>query len=68
MLKLILISVGLLGIGVAGIAIKIWAKKDGEFDGTCAGKNVKMKQEGITCGCGKEEKCTTNLDNQIITN
>ena len=35
-LKLIGITVVLLGLGVAGIAIKIWAKKDGEFAGTCA--------------------------------
>ncbi len=65
MLKLILISVVLLGIGVLGIAIKIWAKKDGEFDGTCAGKNVRMKQEGIICGCGKQKSCSTNLDNKV---
>lgn len=68
MLKLILISSALLGLGVAGIAIKIWAKKDGEFDGTCAGKNVKMKEQGIICGCGNEGDCSTNLDNKIITN
>lgn len=63
MLKLILFSVALLGLGFAGIAIKIWAKKDGEFDGTCAGSNVKMKEKGITCGCGNEGGCSTNLDN-----
>lgn len=65
MLKLIAISIGLLSIGILGLAIKIWAKKDGQFDGTCAGKNVRMKQEGITCGCGNENGCSTNLDNQL---
>jgi len=65
MLKLILISIVLLGVGILGIAIKIWAKKDGEFEGTCAGKNVRMKQEGIVCDCGKQESCTTNLDNKV---
>ena len=35
-MKLILLTIGLLALGVAGIAIKIWAKKDGEFAGTCA--------------------------------
>lgn len=63
-MKLLLLSIILLGLGFAGIAIKIWAKKDGEFDGTCAGSNVRLKAEGITCGCGKEGSCTTNLDNQ----
>lgn len=63
-MKLLLLSILLLGLGFAGIAIKIWAKKDGEFDGTCAGSNVKMKEKGITCGCGNEGGCATNLDNK----
>lgn len=67
MLKLILIASALLGLGFAGIAIKIWAKKDGEFDGTCAGKNVKMLEKGISCGCGNEGGCSTNLDNKTTS-
>ena len=35
-MKLALLTIGLLGIGFAGIAIKLWAKKDGKFAGTCA--------------------------------
>jgi hypothetical protein len=50
MLKLTLISAVLLGIGFAGIAIKIWAKKDGEFDGTCSSRNTSGK--GCACGGG----------------
>ena len=65
-MKLLLLSIVLLGLGFAGIAIKIWAKKDGEFDGTCAGSNVKMKAKGITCGCGNEEGCSTNLVNKSV--
>ena len=38
-MKLVLITIGLLALGFAGIAIKIWAKKDGEFAGTCASQN-----------------------------
>lgn len=57
MFKLFLISAVLLGIGVAGLAIKIWAKKDGEFDGTCSGSNVKLKAKGITCSCGGSGTC-----------
>ena len=63
-MKLLLLSIILLGLAFAGIAIKIWAKKDGEFDGTCAGSNVKLKAEGIVCGCGNEGGCKTNLDNE----
>ncbi len=63
-MKLLLLTIILLGLGFAGIAIKIWAKKDGEFDGTCAGSNVRLKAEGIICGCGNEGGCKTNLDNE----
>ncbi len=38
MLKVILLAVCLLGLGVLGMAVKIWAKKDGTFNGTCASK------------------------------
>ncbi len=60
MLKLILISICLLAIAFAGIAIKIWAKKDGQFAGTCASNNPMLQEEGASCGlCGAspEEKC-----------
>ncbi|MGB1184506.1 MAG: membrane or secreted protein [Schleiferiaceae bacterium] len=54
-LKLIGITVVLLGLGVAGIAIKIWAKKDGEFAGTCASQSPFLNEEGATCSyCGKD--------------
>ncbi len=53
-MKLLLITLVLLALGVAGIAIKIWAKKDGKFAGTCASQNPMLNQEGEACGfCGK---------------
>ena len=55
-----IIAVILLGLGFAGIAIKIWAKKGGEFAGTCASNNLLLQEEGATCGlCGAkpEEQC-----------
>jgi len=53
-MKLLLITLGLLAIGVAGIAIKIWAKKDGKFAGTCASQNPILNKDGEACGfCGK---------------
>ncbi|MEQ3662947.1 MAG: membrane or secreted protein, partial [Flavobacterium sp.] len=30
-MKLVLLTIGLLAMAFAGIAIKIWAKKDGKF-------------------------------------
>lgn len=51
---LILITLVLLLLAVAGIAIKIWAKKDGEFAGTCASQSPFLNKNGEACGfCGK---------------
>ncbi|MGK0407212.1 MAG: rRNA maturation endonuclease Nob1 [Roseivirga sp.] len=50
----------LLGLGFAGIAIKIWAKKDGEFNGTCASNSPFLNEEGESCsfcGASPEDKC-----------
>ena len=53
-MKLLFLTIGFLAIGVAGIAIKIWAKKDGKFAGTCASQNPVLNKEGESCGfCGK---------------
>ena len=59
-MKLILITIVLLALAFAGIAIKIWAKKGGKFAGTCASNNPMLQEEGASCGlCGAtpEEKC-----------
>lgn len=56
----LLLGIALLGLGFAGIAVKIWAKKDGQFAGTCASNNPLVQAEGGSCGfCGArpEEKC-----------
>ena len=54
------LAVVLIGIGFAGIAIKILVKKDGEFAGTCASNSPFLNKEGEACSfCGAlpEEKC-----------
>lgn len=56
----ILLAIGLLALAFAGIAVKIWAKKGGEFAGTCASNNPLVQKEGGSCGfCGArpEERC-----------
>ena len=54
LMKLFLITIVLLLLAVAGIAIKIWAKKDGKFAGTCASQSPYLNKEGESCGfCGK---------------
>lgn len=53
-MKLLLITIILVGLSVAGIAIKIWAKKGGEFSGTCASQNPVLNESGEPCSyCGK---------------
>ena len=59
-MKLILLSIGLVALCFAGIAIKLIVKKDGEFSGTCASNNPYLNKEGEACSfCGAqpEEKC-----------
>jgi len=59
-LKIIFLSIVLLGLAFAGIAIKILVKKDGKFAGTCSSNNPLLQKEDGTCGiCGatSEESC-----------
>jgi len=59
-MEVVLFSIVLLALAFGGIAIKIWAKKDGEFAGTCASNNQVLQEEGAACGlCGArpDEKC-----------
>ena len=61
--KLILVTIGFLAIGFAGIAVKILFKKNGEFAGTCASKNPVLNKEGEPCGlCGAQpgDKCESD--------
>jgi len=58
--QLLLLSIALLAIAFAGIAIKILVKKDGEFSGTCASNNPLLNEDGESCSmCGAKpnEKC-----------
>jgi hypothetical protein len=60
-MKLLFLTIGLLALAFAGIAIKIWSKKDGKFAGTCASQSPFLNQDGQACGmCGKlpdEQDC-----------
>ena len=70
-MKLVLLTVGLLAVAFAGIAIKIWSKKDGKFSGTCASQNPYLNQDGEACGmCGKlpeEQECRQDADTEMPT-
>jgi len=58
--QLILLTILLLAIAFAGIAIKILVKKGGEFSGTCASNNPVLNDSGESCSlCGAkpDERC-----------
>jgi hypothetical protein len=62
-MQVFLIALVLIGLGFAGIAIKIWAKKDGEFSGTCASNSPFLNKEGEQCSfCGAmpNEQCKSD--------
>ncbi len=64
-MKVFLISMVMLAIGFAGIAVKLLFKKNGKFAGTCASNNPLLQEEGASCGvCGArpEEKCKAAND------
>ena len=59
-MKLALLVIGILGLGVFGMAVKIIFKKGGRFDKTCASSSSVLNKEGEPCGfCGAmpEEQC-----------
>ena len=59
-MKIFLITIGMITLAFAGIAIKILVKKNGKFSGTCASQNPLINKEGEPCGlCGAmpDEKC-----------
>ncbi|RLD26775.1 MAG: membrane or secreted protein [Bacteroidetes bacterium] len=59
-MKLILLSIGLLALAFAGIAVKIIFKKEGKFAGTCASASPHLNKEGTGCSvCGSrpDEMC-----------
>ncbi len=64
----LVITLILLLLAVAGIAIKLWAKKDGKFAGTCASQSPFLNKDGEACGfCGKTpdqfSSCNENQKN-----
>jgi hypothetical protein len=59
-MTVIILSIILVALAVAGIGIKLLVKKDGQFAGTCSSNNPLLQKDGGVCGiCGArpEEKC-----------
>jgi hypothetical protein len=57
---IVVITIVLVALSVAGIAIKILVKKNGRFAGTCSSNNAFLQKDGEACSvCGAmpDEKC-----------
>jgi len=62
---ILLITLVLLLLAVAGIAIKLWAIKDGEFAGTCASQSPFLNKDGENCSfCGKSPDQFENCNDE----
>ncbi len=60
-MQLLIITIILLALAFAGIAIKIWSKKDGKFAGTCASQSPFLNKDGESCSyCGKSPEEAKN--------
>ena len=58
MLELFIITIVLLGLAIAGIAIKMFVKKGGEFQKSCGSIDPDTGKR-TTCTCGKENSDET---------
>ena len=62
MLKLLIITIILVGLAIAAIAIKMFVKKDGEFKKSCGSVDPTTGQNiGCTCGNSSDEACENKL-------
>lgn len=58
MFKLILITIIIVGLAVAGFAIKMFVKKNGEFKKSCSSVDpTSGKKMECTCSSAPEQKC-----------
>jgi malic enzyme len=52
-LKVLLLSVVLVGLGMAGIAIKMFLQKNGEFKKQCSSVDAHGRKMDCSCGVGE---------------
>lgn len=58
-LKVVLLAVIIVGLSIAGIAIKMFVQKGGEFKKSCGSVDPHTGQR-IGCSCGKTEESACN--------
>ncbi|MGB4655583.1 MAG: hypothetical protein ACOXZ9_00385 [Bacteroidales bacterium] len=66
MFRIIIIAILFVAVAVAGIAIKMFFLKDGEFKKSCSSVDPNTGERiGCTCGKGKEGECKNKQKNLI---
>ncbi len=64
MLKLLLITVILMGIAFTGLAIRILLERNGQFSGgSCQSRSDGLDEKGLSCGCGRGECVSDRAQN-----
>lgn len=59
-MKLVLLTIALLALAFAGLAVKILFKKNGKFQGTCASASPYLNKDGencSVCGARPDQRC-----------
>lgn len=59
MLKIIFLSLGIIAIAFAGMAISILLKKNGKFPNTHISQNKALRKQGIKCASNEDMGCNT---------
>jgi hypothetical protein len=52
MIKILILSVVLLGIAFLALSIKLLVNKKAEFKAGCASASPELEEKGFGCGCG----------------
>ena len=56
-LELVLISIALVIVAVAGLGVRLLLVKDGKFSGGSCSSSPGLESRGISCACGGEDSC-----------
>ncbi|MCI1779133.1 MAG: hypothetical protein LKI53_04160 [Bacteroidales bacterium] len=54
-MKLVIISIIILGIGIIAMSITVWIKKGGKFPDSEISHNKAMRERGIICASAEEK-------------
>ncbi len=62
-LKILLPAIIIILIALIGFSVRMLFKKQGEFHGgSCTNITPELKEKGISCACGDEERCADEAD------